>query len=143
MTTKIPPVVLLYGLAGLIPFLAAPIGTLAAPDYRWQFNEALLWWSAIILSFLGGARWGAAVQTAAPDPALIGRAMLPSITGWLILLMPASSRVAQFSALAAALLLILVWDWRSDGLPGWYGRLRLMLTGGAITALLWQAALQG
>jgi hypothetical protein len=138
-----PPVVLLYGIAGLIPFFAAPILTLAAPDFRWQANEALLWWSAIILSFLGGARWGAAVQTAAPAPALIGLAILPSIAGWLILLLPATARVTQFAALAGALLLHLAWDWRSDGLPGWYGKLRLGLTAGAVIALAWQSALQG
>ena len=141
--TKTPRIVLFYGLAGLIPFLAAPVATLIAPDFRWQFTEALLWWAAIILSFLGGARWGAAVQNSAPAPALIGLAMLPSIAGWLILLVPAKFRVAQLLALAAALLLHLAWDWRSRGVPGWYGRLRLVLTAGAVTALGWQAALQG
>jgi Protein of unknown function (DUF3429) len=139
----IPRSVLFYGLAGLVPFLAAPIATLIAPDFRWQFNEALLWWSAIILSFLGGARWGAAVQAAAPSPRLIALAMLPSIAGWLVLLIEAKYRVAQFYLLAAALFLHYLWDLRSSGLPGWYGRLRLMLTTGAVTALVWQAALQG
>ena len=141
--TKTPPAVLLYGALGLIPFLAAPAATLILPDFRWQFTEALLWWSAIILSFLGGARWGAAIQAASPQPRLIGLAMLPSIVGWLILLLPAKYRAVQLLALAAALLLHLVWDWRSGGLPGWYGRLRTTLTAGAITALGWQAVLQG
>ena len=141
--TKTPPAVLLYGALGLIPFLAAPAATLILPDFRWQFTEALLWWSAIILSFLGGARWGAAIQAASPPPRLIGLAMLPSIVGWLILLLPAKYRAVQLLALAAALLLHLVWDWRSGGLPGWYGRLRTTLTAGAITALGWQAVLQG
>lgn len=140
----IPRVVLLYGLAGLIPFFAAPLGTILAPDFRWQFNEALLWWSAIILSFLGGARWGAAVQAEAPSPRLIGLAMLPSIAGWLILvLVPANMRVIQFSALATALLLHLLWDLAARAMPGWYGRLRMVLTAGAMTALAWQALLQG
>ncbi|MBU6166453.1 MAG: DUF3429 family protein [Alphaproteobacteria bacterium] len=139
----IPRIVLFYGLAGLIPFFASPVGTLIAPDFRWQFNEALLWWAAIILSFLGGARWGAAVQADAPSPRLIGLAMLPSIAGWLILLLPATARVFQFSALAVALLLHLLWDLAARALPGWYGRLRLVLSAGAITALAWQALLQG
>ncbi len=141
--SKTPPIVLFYGLSGLIPFLAAPVATLIWPDFRWQFTESLLWWAAIILSFLGGARWGAAVQAAQPAPGLIGAAMLPSIIGWLILLAPAKFRVAQLLALAVALLLHLAWDWRANGLPGWYGRLRLTLTAGAVTALGWQAALQG
>jgi hypothetical protein len=135
--------VLFYGLAGLIPFLAPPVATLLWPEFRWQFNEALLWWSAIILSFLGGARWGAAVQAEAPSPGLIGLAMLPSIAGWLILLAPAKYRVVQFGLLAAALLLHLLWDMAARGLPGWYGRMRMVLTAGAVTALGWQAVLQG
>lgn len=141
--SKTPPIVLFYGLAGLIPFLAAPVATLVWPDFRWQFTESLLWWAAIILSFLGGARWGAAVQASQPAPGLIGLAMLPSIIGWLILLVPAKYRVAQLLALAAALLIHLIWDWRARGLPGWYGRLRMLLTAGAMAALGWQAALQG
>ncbi|MEI6487247.1 MAG: DUF3429 domain-containing protein [Sphingomonadales bacterium] len=140
---KTPPVVLVYGVAGLIPFLAPPVATLIWPDFRWQFTESLLWWAAIILSFLGGARWGAAVQQAQPAPGQIGLAMLPSIAGWLILLVPAKYRVGQLLALAAALLLHLLWDLRSHGLPGWYGRLRMVLTAGAVTALGWQAVLQG
>lgn len=141
---NIPRVVLFYGLAGLIPFLAMPVGTMVAPDFRWQFNEALLWWSAIILSFLGGARWGAAVQAPAPSPRLIGLTMLPSIAAWLVLLLlPANMRAAQFIAFAAMLAGHLAWDLRSAGLPGWYGQLRVMLTAGAVVALAWQAALQG
>lgn len=143
MSRKTPQIVVVYGLAGLIPFFAAPVATLIAPDFRWQFNEALLWWAAIILSFLGGARWGAAVQAEAPSPRLIGLAMLPSIAGWLILLAPAKYPVGKLLALAAALLLHLLWDARAGGLPGWYGRLRMVLTAGAVTALGWQAALQG
>ena len=140
--SKTPSIVLVYGLAGLIPFFAAPVATLIAPELRWQFTQGLLWWAAIILSFLGGARWGAAVQNADPAPGLIGLAMLPSIAGWLILLMPAEYRVAQLLALAAALLLHLIWDWWARNVPDWYGRLRVMLTAGAVAALGWQAALQ-
>jgi hypothetical protein len=141
--TRIPPIVLLTGIAGLIPFLAPPLATLAFPDFRWQFTEALLWWAAIILSFLGGARWGAAVQSAQPAPGLIGLTMLPSIIGWLVLIAPAKYRVAQLLALAAALLVHFIWDWAARSLPGWYSGLRLLLTSGAVAALGWQAALQG
>ena len=102
-----------------------------------------MWWTAIILSFLGGARWGAAVQNSQPAPGLIGLTMLPSIIGWLVLLAPPKYRVAQLLALAAALLVHFLWDWRSGSLPGWYGWLRRLLTAGAVAALGWQAALQG
>lgn len=143
MNSKIPPIVLFYGLAGLIPFFLAPVGTLYAPDFRWQFNDALLGWSAIILSFLGGARWGGAVQAGQPSPRLIGLSMLPSIAAWCILLVPGNHKPQQLIAFMAAFAAQLAWDWRSGGLPGWYGKLRLVLTAGAVLALAWQTGLQG
>lgn len=140
--SKMPPIVLFYGLAGLIPFVAPPLATLAFPDFRWQFTEALLWWAAVILSFLGGARWGAAVQASPPAPGLIGLTMLPSIIGWIVLLAPAKYRSEQLLMLAAALCVHFIWDWQARSLPGWYGSLRFILTAGAVGALGWQAALQ-
>lgn len=137
MTGKPPAAVLFYGFAGLIPFLAPPVLSWLFPDHRLMFEQALLWWAAIILSFLGGARWGAAVQAPAPDPLLIGLTMLPSIFAWGALLAPValSERVL---ILVAGFTLVLIWDRRSGGLPGWYGWLRQWLTVLASVGLLGQ-----
>jgi hypothetical protein len=129
--------VIFYGFAGLAPFLAPPLLSWLIPEHRLLFEQALLWWAAIILSFLGGARWGAAVQAPAPDPVLIGLTMLPSIFAWAALLVPVAlpERVA---ILVAGFTLVLIWDRQSGGLPGWYGWLRERLTVLASVGLLGQ-----
>jgi hypothetical protein len=137
MMGKPPAAVLLYGFAGLIPFLAPPVLSWLFPEHRPLFEQALMWWAAIILSFLGGARWGAAVQTPAPDARLIGLTMLPSILAWGALLAPValSERVV---ILVAGFTIVLIWDRQSGGLPGWYGWLRERLTVLASVGLLGQ-----
>lgn len=139
---RIPPVVLAYGLAGLIPFLAPPLLSLAAPELARQAG----WWqavyAAVILSFLGGARWGQAVRAPGPDAVTVSLAMLPSLFGWTAVLLVAEIGLARVAmALAAGLALQWLWDVRSGDLPGWYPRLRSILTVGAVTGLLAEAAL--
>lgn len=100
---------------------------------------ALLAYGAVILSFLGGVHWGRALYE--PDPELQTRdyvlSVLPSIFGWCCLLLPLAS--------VGVLLLILGYIWqvtidlnavRQNILPSWFGRLRMLLTGGAILSLL-------
>ena len=142
---RIPPLVLAYGLAGLIPFLGLPLlGWRLMPSAA----EQVFWWQALygalILSFLGGARWGQAVQAECPSPFTVSMAMLPSIAGW-ILLMTASDLglPVTLAGLAGALLLHLVWDVASPGLPAWYPRLRGLLTAGAVAGLVAGALLAG
>ncbi|WP_353216013.1 DUF3429 domain-containing protein [Sandarakinorhabdus sp.] len=137
MTDKPPAAVLFYGFAGLIPFLAPPLLTLLWPEQRGLFEQALLWWAAIILSFLGGARWGAAVQAPAPDPRLIGLTMVPSIFAFAALLAPVELSFRML-LLITGFLLVLIWDRRSGGLPGWYGWLRERLTALAAVGLIGQ-----
>jgi Protein of unknown function (DUF3429) len=140
----IPRVVLIYGLAGLIPFLGLPLlgwnrPDLAADCVRWQ---AL--YGALILSFLGGARWGQAVQAARPSPLVVSISMLPSIAGWFLLLSEYDlGRAAVLKGLAGALIAHWLWDLNSAGLPAWYPRLRAILTVGAVAGLLASTLLIG
>lgn len=137
MNGKPPAAVLFYGFAGLIPFFAPPVLSWLFPEQRPIFEQALLWWAAIILSFLGGARWGAAVQRPAPEAGLIGLTMLPSIFAWCALLAPLALPV-RVAILVVAFALVLLWDRQSGGLPGWYGWLRERLTVLASVGLLGQ-----
>jgi hypothetical protein len=131
----IPRPVLAWGLAGLIPFLGLPILSLAAPELSAGCDRALGLYAAVILSFLGGARWGQEVASAAPDPRLIALSMAPSVAAWGLALLPPGHAGLQLAGLAGALVLHLLWDLRSQGLPGWYPRLRLILTAGAVAGL--------
>lgn len=137
MSIKPPVAVMFYGFAGLIPFLAPPLLTLLWPQQHAVFEQALLWWAAIILSFLGGARWGAAVQAPAPDARLIGLTMAPSIFAFAALLAPVTPALRML-LLVAGFALVLIWDRRSGGLPGWYGWLRQRLTVLAAVGLIGQ-----
>ena len=131
----IPRPVLAWGLAGLIPFLGLPMLSLAAPELSPGCDRALGLYAAVILSFLGGARWGREVASAAPDPRLIAFSMAPSVAAWGLALLPPGHAGLQLAGLAGALVLHLLWDLRSQGLPGWYPRLRLILTAGAVAGL--------
>ncbi|MFM8375261.1 MAG: DUF3429 domain-containing protein [Phenylobacterium sp.] len=131
----IPGAVLAWGLAGLIPFLGLPALAFAAPALGAGSDRALALYAAVILSFLGGARWGRAVAEAAPDPRTIALAMAPSVAAWGLVLLPERHSGPALGGLAAALVLHLVWDLRSAGLPAWYPRLRLILTAGAVAGL--------
>jgi hypothetical protein len=128
-------VVLAWGLAGLIPFLGLPLLALLEPELAQGTDRALGLYGAVILSFLGGARWGREVASPSPDPRLIALSMAPSVAAWGLTLLPAEHAVLQLAGLAGALVLHLLWDLRSRGLPGWYPRLRLILTAGALAGL--------
>lgn len=81
------------GGAGLLPFLIA-LGVILLAPTAWQVSGvyAFLFYSAVILSFLGGTHWGAEVQNAGQRPEGARRlrlvvAMLPSLVAWPALLM--------------------------------------------------------
>lgn len=131
----IPRPVLAWGLAGLIPFLGLPMLSLAAPVLSDWGDRALGLYAAVILSFLGGARWGRAVVDPEPSPRTLAFSMAPSVAAWGLVLLPAGHSDLQLAGLAGALVLHLLWDLRSQGLPGWYPRLRLILTAGAVAGL--------
>ena len=132
----IPRSVLAYGLLGLIPFLAPPLLTAAIPAHGGFLALIALAYGALILSFLGGARWGQAVSTPAPGFWVVSASMLPTIVALALLLFPGLTRPLQLLVMAALLTLQFVWDALSRGLPPWYPRLRAMLTLGAATGLV-------
>lgn len=72
------------GYAGLLPFVAALLGVLWAPDPRWQFlaQQLALAWGAVILAFVGALHWGFAIAGRLPaTSAVISVAVLPSVIG--------------------------------------------------------------
>ncbi len=134
---RTPRPVAIYGLLGLIPFLAPPIAGLVRPDYAGLAAAVLAAYGALILSFLGGARWGIEIARPAPRTTIVSLAMLPSLAGLALLILPAGWRQAQLLGLAAALVLHWLWDLCSRGdLPGWYPGLRTVLTAGAVAGLI-------
>ncbi len=88
----IPKSALVLGLAGAIPFVAfAAARALGWPTLAgFPVTTALLGYGAVILSFLGGIRWGSALNE--PDGVRQGLqltlSVVPSLVAWAALLMP-------------------------------------------------------
>ena len=137
----IPRVVLTYGLLGLIPFLTPPLAGWLLPQARPMAVLALSLYAGLILSFLGGARWGLAVKAPVPPALEVSLAMLPTLAGLALLLLPAGLDQLRLLGLALALAMHWLWDLRGAGLPPWYGRLRTVLTVGAVVGLVGGALL--
>jgi hypothetical protein len=74
-----PPVVALFGWLGLIPFLGLPIIWCAIAAVSGLAGTVPIAYGALILSFLGGARWGLAVAHRGPRALKISLAMLPTL----------------------------------------------------------------
>ncbi len=129
--TGIPRAALWLGPLGLIPFLAGALAPWLLPAaWEPEASLALIGYGAVILSFLGGVHWGLAAP--AGRPLQIGLSVVPSLVGWLALL------VANLHAtgpalwlLAAAFAILLAGDLVAAGrglTPAWYPRLRVPLT---------------
>ncbi len=141
--SPIPRAALIYGLLGLIPFLAPPVIAAADPSFRPLCGEVLALYGALILSFLGGARWGLAVAGPRPDARTLTLSMLPTLAALALLLAPASARRLQLPGLAIALVLHAVWDVGGRDPPPWYSRLRVPLTAAAAIGLCAGAVVAG
>ncbi len=124
------------GIAGLIPFLLGALAVGFAPEIKAEAASALLAYGAIILSFLGGIRWGFAVlEGSKAGWAAYGTGVLPSLAAWLGVL---TGGPAGLLVLAVALALWYLLESAlppAFPLPAWYLRLRGALTAVAVLAL--------
>lgn len=141
MTTQIPRPALLLGLAGLLPFawgamtvLSDGLAALATAE-RLAGQAVLIGYGTVILCFMSGVLWGYAA--AGPDS---GRwrgyalSVLPAL--WAFFAVTSGS--AAVSALMVGFVAVLACDaqfaaWRL--VPGWWMRLRLILTAGVLACL--------
>lgn len=133
----------LISLSGLVPFLTCLVLAYGVPALAESAKAVFLAYSALTLSFLGGARWGAELVRA-PDAPSLPRLVLsavPSVLGMAALVPHTAPRVAAGLLLASSAGQ-LWWDVRAsrDGLlPAWNGTVRTVLTalGTACTLAMW------
>ncbi|MBX2825689.1 MAG: DUF3429 domain-containing protein [Gammaproteobacteria bacterium] len=128
---SIPGPALWLGLGGVLPFLACTAGMIAGSGVVESMAKiGLIGYGAVILSFLGGIRWGALLTDRARlkkwSPLLLS--VLPSLVGWLALLV---------NLLFGLLILIVGFGFQyyldrqaqGEGIyPQWFSRLRTWLT---------------
>jgi len=120
-------------LAGLIPFVGcAAMVALDGPSAD-GWLSALMAYAAVILSFLGGTRWGAALASGASDPMTLILSNLPALVAWAALLPFGLPDPVRLTLLATGLGLMWLWDRRRP--PAWYPALRAVATVGALLSL--------
>lgn len=121
--------------AGAVPFIVAT-GALFAEgsNVRIPATVALVTYSAVILSFLGGIEWGLALReeagTETTRAMALGLSTVPSLAAWAVLWLP-TPRYQLGVALG-----IFVATWAADQwltsrglLPSWFVDLRTAVTG--------------
>lgn len=133
------PMALMF--AGIIPFASASGAMFVFRDDLALMNTAALWllvYAAVILSFIGGVRWGAEIaKRERPRFAELGPSVIGALAGWGFVM--AGFRYGMqswiFAGMAAAIILHYVYDSISPELPIWYRRLRLWPTLGAVFSM--------
>jgi hypothetical protein len=128
------------GFAGLVPLAVLTIWLAGIPvDHVWRDMtiRLLTAYSAIVLTFLGGTRWGAALAAGHPRTARdIALGVLPALLGWIVLFIPPQY---GFVLLAVAFAAQGAWDTlagQAGTLPPWFARLRMQLTAIAVVAMI-------
>ena len=146
----IPTSALVLGISGLIPFVAG--GVLVwlpqLQNIAPTIPPLVFFYAALIVSFLGGVRWGAAMQSATNGTAL-ARELCASVIPTLITLacyilsLPAALAMVWVLVISQGLVDILAA--RQKKLVEWYAPLRLLLSavaGASLASILVYLAIQ-
>ncbi len=134
-----PALVAWLGYGGLLPFVIPALALAIDPHHTALWLRVLLGYGAVILSFVGALHWGFAMAhpavAAHPGAALYGWSVVPSLAGWVALLLAPTAGAAR---LLAGFVAHTVQDLRLSrhlALPAWYLPLRAQLTGVACLCL--------
>lgn len=146
--SRVPTTAAWLGGMGLVPFVAPALAApFAAGDLKLALIRALLAYGAAILSFLGGIHWGAGMTRPigradrAVDAGTLAISVVPSLAGWVALLLDPRSGLILLALAFAANLLLDIRATRSGLMPPWYPKLRKPLTAVVVAALIVQLGL--
>ena len=134
-TRVAPRPALVLGWLGVAPFAALAMASLLdglAGD-SWILR-ALAAYGAVILSFMGGAQWGAAMMQPS-RPRAYAISVLPALIGWVGLALPAPWSLVELAAGFALLLAYDVWSTGRGLTPAWYAGYRAPLTAAVVACL--------
>ncbi|MBL4891831.1 MAG: DUF3429 domain-containing protein [Rhizobiaceae bacterium] len=113
----------------IVPFIGCALTLLLLGKENPVFGpvlEMFKTWSAIMLAFMGGVRWGASVFTAPDSPSKMSAATLLPVAGWLALFIS-----GPFGILALLLIYCAQGAWDSfsaslSHMPQWYAKVRII-----------------
>lgn len=131
--TPLPALVL--GVGGVVPFVAPPLYMVYySGEYCSLLEQGHLAYGAVILSFIGGVRWGLTLAHPYQGPSWrnLVYSVTPSLIAWPALLV---QPMLGYSLLTAGLLTAGVIDVAWAGYPVWFKALRILLTVGAVGSI--------
>jgi hypothetical protein len=124
------------GWAGVLPFAACAAAVIASVPLPIDPVRALIGYGCVILSFMGGAQWGLATRDRGVTAGRYAASVVPALAAWPALLLPPGIALALLIAGFTGLCAYDLWTVRNGEAPGWYGRLRVQLTGAVVFLLL-------
>lgn len=135
-----PLAAVVLGWAGVVPFVVGAIGPMAITDVGVAAFIAFATsvYGALVLSFLGGIRWGMAMGPLYGSERTQGFviSILPPVAAWVSLILSGF----EGQALLIVAFLLQAWlDVRAVGegrAPVWFAPLRIRLTAAAVVALI-------
>jgi hypothetical protein len=124
----LPLPALAYGVTGVLPFLAGLSIAVAGhtPEQRQFGLDLFVIYGGVILSFLGGIRWG--VHLPAPDWRSLGLSVMPSLIAAGCVLLDRHHALPMLALAFAVVGLFDVTRGTHALWPAWFKRLRLHLT---------------
>ena len=143
--TQIPRSALILGLAGVIPFLWGAANVLFPATVGWggrwlspmfMGTYVSLTYGTVILSFMSGVLWGFATKATGREAALgYGLSVIPALWAFFMVNGDPGNAAVNLAAGFAGLLLLDASFARQGLAPGWWMRLRLLLTGIVLACL--------
>lgn len=139
MLARVPAPALVLGALGLVPFVSLAIGVhMGRPPWNGAAEGAVVAYGAVILSFLGGCRWGFACAGMGDGLgwASLSVSVAPALLAWGAAL---AGGKAGLLLLGGAMLLLFAADeelTRTGGAPEWWPVLRAPLSVIAAVSLL-------
>ena len=133
---KSPAPPLLLGVSGLIPFVTPPLIMYTQGVTCPELLDLQLYYGAVILSFLGGVRWGMAATPGSPIPgnwAHYSWSVVPSLIAWGSLIAPGTS--PGLATVIFGIGITCYKDLSQTGYPSWFKGLRMLLTFVAILSM--------
>lgn len=129
-----PKTALWLGGLGALPFLALTIAACVAAEWvAIAAIKAEVAYGAVILSFIAGAHWGFASyhitgRSIGLARTLLVLSVLPSLVGWMALLLPTQWSAVLLGIAFAAILSLDRWALAISFAPPWWMQLRLPLS---------------